>query len=159
MGHTTRYQVCTGDKRVKQQKLGWPPNGTLAYHDKGAWQPLGKSADGRYVLALQSNKSDTLTLTLGEQEGKPALRIGEQTVALTEGEWSPWCSLRTLNVSGSVRFYLGCYRPLDDKIEILQSQVTNPDVLCGQSEQARALLDQAGPFFSKWVVKASPQED
>ncbi|AHF77307.1 putative type I phosphodiesterase/nucleotide pyrophosphatase [Sodalis praecaptivus] len=159
MGHTTRYQARTGDKHIKQQKLGWPPNGTLAYHDKGAWQPLEKGADGGYALTLQGQRGNTLTLPLGEQEGKPVIWIGDQAVALAEGEWSPWCSLRALNVSGSVRFYLGCYRPERDEVEILQAQVTDPDQLCGASEQARALLAHAGPFFSKWVVKASPQED
>lgn len=158
MGHTTRNEARFSNKHVKKQKLGWPPSSALAYHDKGAWQPL-TALDNGYQLTLEGNNGEKLTATLLTQQGKPLLDIAGQQVELEQGTWSPWISLHTADIPGYVRFFPGLFNPQAGEVEILQSQVTNNQRLSDNQHLASSLLDTYGPFYSKWVVKASPDED
>lgn len=155
MGYTTHYAARTADKQVKMQKLGWPPNGALAYHDKGAWQPLTKTTEG-YQFTLRGNQGETLDATLisGTQ---PVLRIANGTLELKPQCWSDWINIDAAGTPCRVRFYVGAFDPQKEDVEILQSQVTHPERLSA-SPQADALVSASAPFYSKWVVKASPEE-
>ena len=157
MGHTTRYSARTGNKQIKQQKLGWPPTSALAYHDKGAWQPLTPLPEG-YQLTMNGNKGERLTAILVSQQGKPVLQLAGQVVQLEVGKWSAWISLQDADITGSVRFFTGSFNPEADEVEILQSQVTDRQRLSENRQLANSMLNAYGPFYSKWVVKASPQE-
>ncbi|WP_414163040.1 alkaline phosphatase family protein [Superficieibacter sp. BNK-5] len=156
MGYTTHYAARTGDKQVKQQKLGWPPNSALAYHDKGAWQPLSKTAEG-YQFTMSGNQGESLTATLTAQDSKPLLQLAGRTLALEPQTWSEWITFDAAGTASQVRFYIGAFDPANDDVEILQSQVTHRQRLLANS-QAGDLLNTPAPFYSKWVVKASPQE-
>lgn len=157
MGFTTAFDARTGNKQVKKQKLGWPPTSALAYHDKGAWQPLTVHQDG-YQITMNGNQGETLTATLGHQTGKPVLTVAGETVELETAAWSRWIPLHNADIPGYVRFYLGKFDPETDEVEILQSQVTDRLKLSDNLQLANNLIDAAGPFYSKWVAKASPQE-
>ena len=152
MGYTTRYAARTGNKQVKKQKLGWPPTAALAYHDKGAWQPLTQQEDG-WQFTMQGNHGESVTVTVTGQQGKPLLRLREQTIELTPGRWSRWLTFETDGKTAQVRFFPGVFDPENNDIEILQSQVTDGQRLSPQPEE------NATPFYSRWVVKASPEED
>ncbi|WP_158784604.1 alkaline phosphatase family protein [Pantoea sp. BAV 3049] len=157
MGHTTLYEQRTGNKQARQQKLGWPPSSSLAYHEKGAWQPL-EQHEGTTRLTMQAQQGLSLAFTLDESASQPVLRLADEHVTLTLGQWSDWLPLSNHGVEGSVRFFLGRYQPALNEIEILQSQVTRKDRLTSDQALGNELLKNFGPFYSKWVVKASPQE-
>ncbi|MCB3584248.1 alkaline phosphatase family protein [Escherichia coli] len=158
MGYSTRYEARISNKQIKKQKLGWPPTSALAYHDKGAWQPLKQVAEG-WQLSMQGNRNESLTVTLVNRQGKPVLQAGEEVVELAVGHWSRWISLSSAGIDGQVRFYMGAFEPESNNVEILQSQVTHFRKLSEDQGSADELLKASGPFYSKWVIKASPQED
>ncbi|PIJ52083.1 hypothetical protein BL250_01840 [Erwinia sp. OLTSP20] len=155
MGHTTRFAERNGNKQVKQQKLGWPPTATLAYHDKGAWQPL-EEENGRYKLSM-CNSECTLTLWLDSLNGQPQLTLGEETYLLPLNDWSEWLQLDSQGIAASVRFFVGRFNPQHQDIEILQSQVTRREGLASDATLGQILLEN-GPWYSKWVARAAPDE-
>lgn len=154
MGHTTRLPA---QGEARPQSLGWPPRGSLAYHNKGAWQALVKTAEG-YQLTLNGGHGDSRTLLLRIEAGQAQLRLGSETVTLPRQAWSPWLSLAALDIAGSVRFYLGRCDAENEDVELLQSQVTRAYALSEHPHLARQLLEK-GPFFSKWVAKAAANGD
>lgn len=156
MGYTTHYAERTAGKQVKMQKLGWPPNGALAYHDKGAWQPLHKTAEG-YQFTLHGNQDESMVAMLSARHAQPVVQIAGRTLGLTPKTWSEWLPIEVSGTACQVRFYVGAFDPENDDVEILQSQVTHPQRLSAQSQDGGP-LHRASPFYSKWVVKASPEE-
>lgn len=158
MGFTCRLDARLGKKAVKQQTLGWPPNSALVYHDKGAWQALEADDEG-YTLKMKGNRGEEVRAKLVLSQGKALLHIAQQEILLLSGAWSRWIDLQQAGIAGSVRFWLGCCDPQRGEIEILQSQVTDSQQLTVHHPLAGSLLTQLGPFYSKWVVKASPHEE
>lgn len=159
MGHTTRLEQRTGNKTLRQQKLGWPPSSSLAYHEKGAWQALEQHG-GKHRLTLHGQQGPSLTFTVAETAShQPELQIGGDKLALQVGEWSRWLPLNDHGVDGRVRFFAGRFDPANNDIEILQSQVTRQNGIASDAALGNELLEAFGPFYSKWVVKASPNED
>lgn len=154
MGHTAELDERPAPPR---QTLGWPPKAALAYHNKGAWKALTRQGEG-YVLELAGHDGKRLTATLTAHAGRAHLRLGEHTQPLETGAWSPWLDLAPLDVPGSVRFYLGRFDLANNDVEILQSQVTHRQRLTDDPTLAAVAADLPGPFFSKWVMKASPDE-
>lgn len=154
-GHTTRYAAHTGHQQVKQQKLGWPPSSSLAYHDKGTWQALEQEGD-RWRMTLHGEQHHVV-LTLSLQQNHLVLHLPQREVVLQPHAWSEWISLSALDVPGSVRFWLGRCDAQQNDIEILQSQVTHSQGLASDTATGKTLLQQ-GPWFSKWVMKAAPDE-
>ncbi|OON41778.1 hypothetical protein BTJ39_01040 [Izhakiella australiensis] len=156
MGHTTRFEQRTGSKQIKQQKLGWPPSASLAYHNKGAWQPL-EIENGRYKLQMHGSER-TLTLWIEDHQGQPQLCLGADKQILPLNAWSDWLTLDNLDISGSVRFYVGRFDTHNNDVEILQSQVTNRAGIASDATLGASLLEN-GPWYSKWVAKAALDED
>jgi predicted AlkP superfamily phosphohydrolase/phosphomutase len=159
MGHTTHFGERAGNKTVRQQKLGWPPSSSLAYHEKGAWQPLTQE-QGKTVLIMNVQQGPALKFTIEENDAhQPQLKLSDRIIPLKKGQWSEWLKLDGYGVAGSVRFFVGRFDPVNNDIEILQSQVTLQAGIASDVTLGNELLEAFGPFYSKWVVKASPNKD
>ncbi|MDF2500136.1 MAG: putative type phosphodiesterase/nucleotide pyrophosphatase [Anaerosporomusa subterranea] len=155
--HTTRYDERTTNKQGKKQKLGWPPTSALAYHNKGSWRPI-VTTEGEYRLKLEGSGA-VLTLTARPDADGLALKVDKETVVLRIGQWSQWVPLRLGDKSGMGRFWLAQYdRELGD-VEIIQSQVMHLEGLSNDPALEKDLINQLGPFISKWTAKVAPTED
>lgn len=139
--------------KVRQQTLGWPPSSPLAYHDKGLWQPLVAGEKGEYRLKIQSAHTESVTLSLKVET--LTLSAANESVTLLQGQWSDWLSLGSLAEGGQVRFWLASLAP---HIELIQSEVTYPKRIASDEKTALKLINELGPFYSQWAVKASPDE-
>lgn len=154
---TTNAARFDAPGKARQQTLGWPPSSPLAYHDKGLWQPLIGDEEGqRYRLTIRSAHGPEVTLALDVQTR--TLDVGGTQVTLTPGAWSSWLPLGDVAEGGAVRFWLARFAPYTRAIEIIQSEVSYPQRLASDEALARQLIDELGPFYSQWAVKASPDE-
>ena len=138
---------------VRQQTLGWPPSSPLAYHDKGLWQPLVQGEKGEYHLTVQSAHGKNVTLSLNP--GSLRLSTTRDDVTLVPGQWSDWLTLGETAPGGKARFWLARLEP---QIELIQSEVTDPQRIASDTALASRLINELGPFYSQWAVKASPDE-
>lgn len=139
--------------KVRQQTLGWPPSSPLAYHDKGLWQPLVQSEKGDYRLTILSAHVGGVTLSLKVET--LTLSAADESVTLKQEQWSDWLPLGSAAEGGKVRFWLASLEP---HIELIQSEITYPKRIASDQKLAKALIDELGPFYSQWAVKASPDE-
>lgn len=151
--YTTDRQRLDTPPRPRQQTLGWPPSSPLAYHDKGLWQPLEQANSDDWRLTIRSPHGQDVTLSLDIETR--TLRSAHGHVTLTQGAWSDWLALGEAAQGGKARFWLARLEP---HIELIQSEVTFPQRIASDSALAQTLIDELGPFYSQWAVKASPDE-
>lgn len=149
---TTDRNRLDAPPKLRQQTLGWPPSSPLAYHDKGLWQPLEQKKDA-WLLTIHSPHGHNVTLSLNADS--LTLRSSAGHITLTLGAWSDWLALGEAAHGGKARFWLACVTP---HIELIQSEVTFPQRISPDSALAQTLIDELGPFYSQWAVKASPDE-
>ncbi|EMP4205463.1 alkaline phosphatase family protein [Klebsiella variicola] len=150
---TTDRQRLDTPPKPRQQTLGWPPSSPLAYHDKGLWQPLEQVNSDAWRLTIHSPHGQDVTLSLDVKT--LTLRSAHGHITLTQGVWSDWLALGEAAQGGKARFWLARLEP---HIEIIQSEVTFPQRIASDSALAQTLIDELGPFYSQWAVKASPDE-
>lgn len=150
---TTDHQRLDALPKPRLQTLGWPPTSPLAYHDKGVWQPLEREKSGDWLLKIHSSHGDNTALSLNTET--LTLRSSHGHITLTQGAWSDWLTLGDAAEGGKARFWLASLEP---HIELIQSEVTFPQRIASDSVLAQTLIDELGPFYSQWAVKASPDE-
>lgn len=156
--HTTQYAQRSVKKAKRQQKLGWPPVSALAYHEKGAWRPIAIEA-GQYQLRLHNHAIDPIAVTAVPAGDDLLLQVGDETITLRLGEWSQWVPITIDSAQGKVRFFLGKYDQAEGLVEIVQSQVMRSEGLSNDQLLESKLINQLGPFISKWTAKVSPNEE
>ncbi|TKI08879.1 alkaline phosphatase family protein [Martelella alba] len=156
MGFSTASETKAAVGTTKTQTLGWPPSGSLAYHDKGAWQPLRRAGAGWQLTMRGGERCVNIAIDCAGET--PTATFGEHAVDLPMAQWSHGLPVTTEEGRGSVRFYLGRHQPHDGQMDILQCQMTDPGQLSADQVLAHELVSRFGPFISKWTVKASPEE-
>jgi len=150
---TTRYGERNAPRDPPQQTLGWPPSSPLAYHEKGLWQPIEN-----HQLHIQSAHTDATPLSLRHSAGQLHIHYQQCAVELKRDEWSDWLPLGDVAEGGAVRFWLAAWQPETSLIEVIQSEITYPQRLGSDALVTQSLIDNFGPFFSQWAIKASPKE-
>lgn len=157
MIHTTLAIEQVTNKKPKQQKLGWPPVGTLAFHEKGAWRRIAFQT-GQYQLQLADHNGETVNLPISLKDGQLCIHTAEAAVDLRVGKWSEWLPIQIKEAKGQVRFFLGKFDPQTSHFEILQSQVMRLEGISNDGKLEKELFTQFGPFISKWTSKVALNE-
>jgi len=160
-------------KSDKQEFLGWPPVDTLAYHEKGNCKPVARDESG-YTFTMHMNDGTHAAMRALPQPCDDGSRCDDptagldgsadlslvfpdgETLPLRVNEWSDW-SIRTLNKqTGYVRYKLLKYDEQTQQLDLLQSQMTSTAGIANDAWLEQQILEQVGPFISKWALPASP---
>ncbi|MDF2572865.1 MAG: putative type phosphodiesterase/nucleotide pyrophosphatase [Sporomusa sp.] len=157
MIHSTIDMEQVDKKKPKQQKLGWPPVAALAFHEKGDWRKI-ISEDGQYQLQLSDHSGESIILSICPEGSKLRIYAGQTAVDLIMGQWSQWLPIQINESKGKVRFFLGKFDSQDRHVEILQSQVMRLEGISNDAKLEKVLLEQFGPFISKWTSKVALNE-
>lgn len=154
--HSTRLNEWP--VKTKEEFLGWPYKSALAYHEKQNRKPLVKTRD-HFELTIDTHDDKTFKLkVIPVDEENIAIELPNRNqVKISPGEWSTWMPIIIKGKQGVVRFKLLTYCFKNKEIDLLQSQINVQKGFCNDEDIERSLLNECGPFISKWTVKADPK--
>ena len=147
-------------EKVKKESLGWPPEGTLAHHEKRNISEITLLDHNQfqfYIETIKGSKQEVLIEII--DSNRIALKLnGSKNVAIEKNQWSEWCEFLLDGEFVSGRFKLLSFDPEMGEITLLQSQITAKGKFSNDQDLEEYLASKVGPFISKWTVKASPDE-
>lgn len=156
------YTTTPGERQTDENhkdQLGWPPEGTLAHHEKNNQQSVMVNGDGYHILikAHDGSQIEVQMAPVSEKQIRLSFPDNQQQI-LTLGHWDEWLTIPIGERQGKVRFRLCEYDPVLGKLVVIQSQITVQEGFSNDLLLEQKLLQQCGPFISKWAVTISPDE-
>ncbi|MEH7387802.1 alkaline phosphatase family protein [Bacillus sp. JJ1521] len=147
-------------EKVKKEALGWPPEGTLAHHEKRNISNIIAIDEAHYhffINTVNGRKKEVLVEVINNNQ--LLLKFDNETeVYIESNNWSEWCLVPIDETLGYVRFKLLSLNLAAGELTILQSQITAIGRISNDGEIEEEIISKNGPFISKWTVKASPDE-
>ncbi|RSL33610.1 hypothetical protein D7Z54_09880 [Salibacterium salarium] len=148
--------------RTKTEFLGWPPDASLAYHEKQNIKPLLKTeTTNKFQISMQTrlNIAFQVVITLLDDKKIRIELPNEQFIETETDQWSDWITIPFNNeLEGITRFKLLKCNPEQKEIDLLQSQCNFISGFSNDSKVDRLLTERCGPFISKWTIQADPDQ-
>lgn len=150
-GTQGEFTFFTTSKDVDRSSRG----GTVTSLEHPARKPVTVNLKGPNNPFYKEARPSTVPLEFALDDDRLQIRSGEETIQLTEEEWSPWIPLEfdflgPISAEGKVRFYLKSARP---EFELYCSPINvspdNPAFPISYPEGfSKQLADKIGPFHT-----------